>query len=95
MKKRLKNKLAKKEIILKNTDPTEIARHLVTVLNDQGYSTKSWDNIENYHSINIMIHNGIDSPLKIENMAQKWVLKEGRPEKPIMWKPKFDGDLPF
>jgi hypothetical protein len=79
---------------VQSNDPLEIARHLVTVLNEQGYSTKSYANTCDMHSITFYMHNGQDSPLVVENMAQNWRLEE-----PSHWngKRKVHGEegLPF
>ena len=82
-KKRFVKKQKYQENILKSNDPLIVARHLVDVLEANGYSTRSYNEIDNYHSVSIMIHNGLESPLVIENMAQKWRLKEDREELPF------------
>lgn len=78
MKKRFMKLQKRQEDILKSKDPLTIARHLVTVLNDQGYSTRSYGHIDDMHSINFYMHKGIESPLVVENLAQGWRLEENK-----------------
>lgn len=91
MNKRIKNKQNKAADIFKSNDPLTIAKHLFKVLNEQGYNTKSWDSIGDFHSIDIRRHTpDTGGNLEIENLAQGWTIKE----EPINYY-KRDEKLPF
>lgn len=76
MKKRQRNKKAAAVDILKSNDPITIAKHLFEVLNQYGYSTRSFDSLPDLQTVDMLIHDNVDGKMRIKNIAQDWEIIE-------------------
>jgi hypothetical protein len=45
-------------------------------LNEQGYSTRSFDSIPHLQAVDMAIHENIDGKMRIQSIAQDWKIIE-------------------